>query len=122
MRTKFRKGFPYPVLDVVIDGVPRQRTVHSLVALAFLGPRPPGIQARHLDDDVLNNVASNLTYGTASDNGHDAVRNGRNRNANKSKCPTGHAYEGNNLYVIPSRPNARYCRRCNNTKRAPWRP
>ena len=36
--------------------------VHRLVALAFLGPRPEGLQINHLDGDRHNNRAENLEY------------------------------------------------------------
>lgn len=44
------------------------RTVHALVAEAFLGPRPEGNVIRHLDGNPENNRLSNLCYGTQSDN------------------------------------------------------
>jgi 5-methylcytosine-specific restriction endonuclease McrA len=33
-------------------------------------------------------------------------------NAAKTHCPRGHHYTSENVYVLPSRPNARYCRAC----------
>ena len=44
------------------------RTVHSLVAEAFIGPRPDGCVIRHRDGDPSNNRLDNLVYGTQSDN------------------------------------------------------
>ena len=55
----------------------RTYTVHSLVALAFLGPRPPGAEIRHLDDDKHNNAPSNLAYGTPAQNRRDTYWNRR---------------------------------------------
>lgn len=49
--------------------------VHSVVALAFLGPRPDGMIVCHWDDDGGNNHVSNLRYATYSENLRDAVRN-----------------------------------------------
>ena len=42
----------------------RQKTVkvHTLVAAAFLGPRPKKADVRHLDGNPSNNQASNLAY------------------------------------------------------------
>lgn len=55
--------------------------VHHLVAAAFLGKRPEGVTLiRHLDDDPNNNKASNLSWGTKTDNGRDSVRNKKWRN------------------------------------------
>lgn len=45
-----------------------KRTVHSLVAEAFLGDRPDGYDVMHIDGDRANNVLSNLRYGTRSEN------------------------------------------------------
>ncbi len=54
-------------------------TVHHLVLITFVGPRPPGMEACHEDDDKLNNRLSNLSWGTKSKNWHDRQRNGRHR-------------------------------------------
>ncbi len=57
-------------------GEPHQKMVHSLVAEAFLGPRPEGMLVLH-DDGVRTNPAlSNLYYGTYQDNADDAGRHG----------------------------------------------
>ena len=50
--------------------------VHRLVAAAFLGPRPEGLQINHLDGDRINNAAANLEYCTPSENMRHAVRLG----------------------------------------------
>jgi hypothetical protein len=57
----------------------RQRThilLHRLVLLAFVGPCPPGLQARHLDGDPTNNRLENLRYGTPAENSDDKWRHG----------------------------------------------
>src|SRR5262245_15574121 len=41
-----------------------QRSVHHLVLEAFVGPRPSGMEARHLNDDPSDNRLVNLAYGT----------------------------------------------------------
>lgn len=43
-------------------------SVHSLVALAFIGPRPIGRQVNHKDGVKTNNSASNLNYVTQHQN------------------------------------------------------
>lgn len=57
--------------------------IHQLVALAFVGPRPsPVHEVRHLDGNPANNDASNLAWGTRSENAMDRVRHGRNYRVN----------------------------------------
>lgn len=51
--------------------------VHRLVLEAFVGPCPPGMEARHLDGNPANNVLRNLAWGTKSENELDKVRQGR---------------------------------------------
>lgn len=55
------------------------RSVHALVAEAFVSARPKGAQIRHLNCDLTDNRAVNLAYGNASDNAHDVARNDRRR-------------------------------------------
>lgn len=86
------------------------RFVHQLVAAAFIGPRPPGQQVRHLDGNRSNPRLTNLAYGTQSENALDAVRHGTNVNAAKTHCRLGHPYDAANTYTIGRR---RQCRVCN---------
>lgn len=59
------------------EGRSRPVGVHQLVADAFLGPCPPGMEVRHLDGCHTNNAVSNLAYGTPRDNAKDRQRHGR---------------------------------------------
>jgi hypothetical protein len=52
------------------------RMVHALVLAAFVGPRPPGADSRHLDGNYINNRLDNLSWGTRSENIRDAIRHG----------------------------------------------
>lgn len=61
-------GYP-----TVCLGRGKTHQVHALVAAAFLGPCPPGQEVRHKDDNRNNPVASNLEYGTRSDNIRDMM-------------------------------------------------
>ena len=88
----------------------KSKHVHRLVMDAFVGPRPTGMHVRHLDGNPTNNKLSNLTYGTPSENGRDAVRHGRNRQANRTHCKRGHELSEPNLY--PGRDGKRDCRIC----------
>lgn len=50
--------------------------VHALVAAAFLGPRPDGMQVAHADGDRSNARLDNLRYATALENAEDKRRHG----------------------------------------------
>ena len=50
--------------------------VHKLVMLSFVGPRPAGMEVRHLDGNRANPRFDNLCYGTSSQNREDAYRHG----------------------------------------------
>jgi hypothetical protein len=77
------KGYRRVNLGNYTRGTRRAFLVHRLVGLAWLPlPQPGQTQVRHLDDGKTNNHASNLAWGTASDNEQDKIRNGiRNRRA-----------------------------------------
>jgi hypothetical protein len=92
------------------DGHRYGKKVHLLVAEAFIGPRPEGLIARHLDGDKLHNAADNLCWDTYSENGLDQVRHGVHANANKTHCRRGHEYSDANTYVTPR--GKRMCRTC----------
>lgn len=52
-------------------GVREYRYVHHLVAEAFIGPKPDGMEVCHNDGVRANNKASNLRYGSRSENAND---------------------------------------------------
>lgn len=60
------------------DGTGKVKTarIHVLVAQAFLGEKPRGYVIRHLDSNPGNNPASNLSYGTYTENENDKIQNG----------------------------------------------
>lgn len=61
-------------------GRDKKRYVHDLVAKAFIGPKPEGVETCHNDGDKSNNRADNIRYDTPSENQRDMVRHGtRNR-------------------------------------------
>lgn len=69
-------GYAY-VLLCGVDGTRRRRGVHSLVAEAFIGPRPEGHQVNHKDFARANNHADNLEYLSPLDNNRYSWRAGR---------------------------------------------
>lgn len=102
----------YPQVTLWRDGKGWHPCIHQIVTLAFLGPRPDGLEVRHLDDDPLNNTLANLVYGTRSENKLDTVRLGTHYEANKTHCKYGHEYTAENTYRAPGTPNKRHCRTC----------
>lgn len=104
----------YLRLAMVPEGGGRKvrRYVHQLVAVAFHGPRPAGKEVRHLNGQPLDCRAVNLAWDTHRRNMLDIVDHGAHYSANKERCPQGHPYDGENTYVTPGRPTARYCRAC----------
>lgn len=100
----------YRYVSLTVDGKVRRAQVHTLVLEAFVGLRPAGHQARHLDGDRLNNALSNLAWGTVSTNLRDKTRHGTDHNARKSHCPAGHPYDEANTYR--TKKGKRFCRAC----------
>jgi hypothetical protein len=102
----------YLAVSLCRENRSRPYVVHKLVALAFLGPRPEGLEVRHLDGDPLNPHLSNLKYGTSSENKRDLLKHGRHHHVRKTHCPHGHPYSLENTYV-----NHRGWRWCNTCRR-----
>ncbi|MFI9244210.1 NUMOD4 motif-containing HNH endonuclease [Streptomyces sp. NPDC053086] len=111
----------YLKLELWSRGRGESRYVHEIVAAAFLGPRPIGLEIRHLDGNPLNCALSNLAYGTHGENVRDKRRHGTDHNVNKTHCPQGHPYdEANTIRLSGGR---RDCRTCTNARarRRYWR-
>ena len=58
------------------DGKTRSLLGHRLVLEAFVGPRPEGMESRHLNGVRSDNASSNLRWGTHQENGDDLRRHG----------------------------------------------
>ena len=93
---------------------PKKIRVHLLVLETFVSMRPTGMHACHYDDNPLNNRLDNLRWDTPLANRMDEIRNGKNRNANKTHCRRGHEYTTVNT-IEAHRGNGnrfRTCREC----------
>lgn len=103
----------YPTVNLFKGGVRWWVSVHRLVLLAFVGPRPSGLMVRHLDGDPSNNHLANLRYGTPQENNLDTLRHGRHREAARTHCHRGHALTEDNVRVATGkRAGVRICRAC----------
>lgn len=68
---------PYPYVQLGRNGgTNRMFAVHRLVAWAFLGPQPEGVQVRHKDGDAMNAKSNNLAYGSPKENQADRLQHG----------------------------------------------
>lgn len=102
----------YKVVTLCAEGVPKTIKVHCLVAEAFIGPRPDGLDVCHRDDNKSNNNMRNLRYDTRSNNCMDSVRNGTHwsvRNP-RTECREGHPLSDDNVYLRPN--GSRICKVC----------
>lgn len=96
----------------------RDFPVHRLVASAFHGSCPIGMECRHLNGNQADNRASNLAWGTRSENTQDSLRHGTHHMAARSACSNGHEYTPENTRSERGR---RICRTCARIRTASYR-
>lgn len=100
----------YPTVSLWGNGKKVSRTVHQLVAEAFV-PNPRGNPwVLHRNDDKDDNSSGNLYWGTPSENNRDRVLNGKDPNKIKTHCLRGHTYDDKNTYLEAK--GSRRCRKC----------
>ena len=104
--------YEYQIVGLCNQGKCQTRTVHSLVAEAFIGTRPEGMEVCHNDGRKTNNHVDNLRYGTSSDNALDKVRHGTHNNAVKTHCPRGHELFAENIPPSSAKRGYRNCLAC----------
>jgi len=73
----FRGHGGYMYVSISTDHGQRSIPIHVLLTDAFIGPRPPGLEVRHLDGNPTNNSLSNLVYGSKKENAKDRIRCGK---------------------------------------------
>jgi len=105
----------YPQVNLCKNGKRLHTVVHIIIATAFYGPCPEGLECRHLDGNRANNKASNLKWGTPSENNYDRVQHGtfKNMNTDKTHCAHGHEFTPENTKLRTYREGGgRECRTC----------
>lgn len=76
MSPRIKDGY-YHLCVRQTPGQRKQMPVHKLILLTFQGEKPsPEAQSRHLNGCRLDNHATNLKWGTPSENTADAIRHG----------------------------------------------
>jgi HNH endonuclease/NUMOD4 motif len=100
----------YPMVCLNRNGSREPTTVHRIVAAAFLGPRPGGMEVCHNDGDASNNRVENLRYDTRSENIRDTWRHGRRVVVPRTHCANNHALSEDNIYIWRGKANCRPCR------------
>lgn len=68
------------------NGKTTNKLVATLVAEAFIGPRPEGMLVLHNDGNAKNNRVANLRYGTQRDNMQDSIKHGTRPQGRAHKC------------------------------------
>lgn len=76
LKPRLNKRTGYPSVNLAAENARRTYTVHALVAAAFFGPRPLGMEVAHCDGNKLNPSADNLRYATCEDNASDKRKHG----------------------------------------------
>lgn len=91
-------------------GTSHRLRVGTLMAAAFLGPRPEGSEVRRLDGDPLNDRLENLAYGTIEEVHADHAARARREEAAgaPTHCPEGHRFADSWL----SNWGQRFCPKC----------
>jgi hypothetical protein len=76
IRQKISGNREYFMVGLCKDGVQKTVTVHSLVALCFIGERVGSMVINHIDMDKSNNKSDNLEYITQLENLRHARKHG----------------------------------------------
>jgi hypothetical protein len=83
----FRRSNGRMQVQLSRDGIKTSFTVAAVVALTFLGPKPPGLEICHIDQDKSNDWAYNLEYNTHQHNVESFIATGLHHNTQKERCP-----------------------------------
>ena len=96
-------GRGYPSVALSQSGVAKTRYIHHLVAYAFLGERPAGMDICHGPNGMTDSSVANLRYDTHHGNMRDSLRDGTHRSLGKEEFSCGHRKTAENTYRIVTR-------------------
>ena len=71
-------GNTYRSCSLHVNGVQKTVPIHRIVLDAWIGPKPKGMECRHLDGNPSNNNLDNLCWGTHLENQQDRIVHGTN--------------------------------------------
>jgi hypothetical protein len=101
----------YPTVSITKRNVMTKIRVHVLVCETFHGLKPTAAhEVRHLNGNRSQSHASNLQWGTRSENVRDAVNHGTHNHIRKTHCVNGHEFTPEN--TIRRAKGTRQCRVC----------
>jgi hypothetical protein len=113
-----RSSNSYLLVTLYRNGQRFNRTIHSLVAAAYVAGQFEGAVVRHRNNETHDNRAENLLWGTQSDNEQDKVASGRHPQKSKTHCPQRHPYDKANTIHRRGARECRTCRQARNRKAA----
>jgi hypothetical protein len=93
-----------------IPGTKNKRGLAHRLTYAIFFEHPGSKIVRHKCDNPSCINPNHLEIGTQKENMRDRILRGRNPYKNKTHCPRGHEYAGDNLYVTSK--GHRQCRIC----------
>lgn len=79
-------GSGYLSVTLYNIGTKKNTKVHKIVLTSFVGPRPPGLVADHIDANRTNNRVNNLRWISQSEN----VMRGRSPELSRTMCGSKH--------------------------------
>lgn len=94
-----------------VNGKAQTVYAHHLVAAAFIGPRPAGLDVCHANGNKLDNRLENLRYDTRQANINEMVGHGTHVFARRTHCKNGHEFTPENT-LVRSDGGSRRCREC----------
>ena len=106
------RGYLYVMLSA--GGVKKRFAVHRLVATAFYGPCPDGMECCHNDGVSSNNHVDNLRWDTKVANEIDRRRHGKTTNNRilTTHCKYGHELTGSNVEYRSDSITGIRCKEC----------